>query len=345
VVSGCPSQIAWRKTRQAYRIWISEIILQQTRVEQGLPYYYRFIRQFPDVKSLARASSEKVLKVWQGLGYYSRAQNLHETARQIVKEYKGQFPKNYDELIRLKGIGPYTAAAIASFAFNRPHAVVDGNVMRLLARLFAIVIPVNSPAGKKIIQQKADELLDIKNPAIHNQAMIEAGSILCKPLNPLCNSCPVNDQCLAFQTGTASRFPVKLKKNDSPVIHLHYFILTDGKKVLVTKRPANGIWKGLYDFPKIEKSGSRKIGPSLIKKELAKLGVSHARIRHSGQPVKHVLSHRRLHAGFSVVILPSGFKTIIRPENGRIIGIDELKKIPVPRLIEKIIAGAGWSVG
>ena len=208
--------LPWRNTTNPYNIWLSEIILQQTQVKQGLPYYEKFITHFPTVESLANADEEQVLKLWQGLGYYSRARNLHFAAKQIAES--GSFPTNYKAILELKGVGEYTAAAIASFAYKLPHAVVDGNVFRLLSRVYGVDIAINSTEGKKYFSKLANTLLDTKRPDTHNQAIMEFGAMMCKPKNPNCEQCPLSNECIAFNSNSIEAFPVKIKKNESKVL-------------------------------------------------------------------------------------------------------------------------------
>lgn len=191
--------LPWRTTNDPYFIWLSEIILQQTRVDQGMSYYLKFTQTFPTISHLAKADNEKVMKLWQGLGYYSRARNLHTTSQIVHSDHKGQFPDSYESILELKGVGEYTAAAIASFAFNKPHAVVDGNVYRVLARVFGILTPIDSTQGKKEFRELAETLLNKKDPALHNQAIMEFGALQCKPVNPDCSSCPLQSMCYAFE--------------------------------------------------------------------------------------------------------------------------------------------------
>jgi A/G-specific adenine glycosylase len=239
----------WKGETNPYRVWVSEIILQQTRVEQGTAYYERFIMCFPTITKLAKSNEKEIFKNWEGLGYYNRCRNLIATAKIVSAQYKGQFPSSYDEILALPGIGPYTAAAIASFAFGLPYAVVDGNVERILARYFGITAAVGSAAGKKVYVSLAGALLDRKNPGIYNQAMMDFGATICKPQNPLCNECVQSENCQAFQQGWINELPVK----QSPVLRkkrvLYYFIVSAGKnKVWIRKRIGNDIWQNLYEF-------------------------------------------------------------------------------------------------
>lgn len=238
----------WKGEKDPYKIWLSEIILQQTRVEQGLAYYNKFIETFPTVKKLANAPEEKVFKLWEGLGYYSRCKNLIATAKIIDTTYKGKFPDSYEDILALKGIGPYTAAAIGSFAFNLPHAVVDGNVLRVLSRYFGISTPIDSTGGKKLYNQLADSLLDKENPGTYNQAIMDFGAVVCKPQNPLCGTCPQKQECRAFQHAWVNDLPVKEKVLKKKTRYMYYFAISMNGKTFVKKREAKDIWQNLYEF-------------------------------------------------------------------------------------------------
>ncbi|MDI3318907.1 A/G-specific adenine glycosylase [Pinibacter soli] len=238
----------WKGEKDPYKIWLSEIILQQTRVEQGLAYYNKFVETFPTVKKLAKAPEEKVFKLWEGLGYYSRCKNLIATAKIIDGDYKGRFPSTYEHILALKGIGPYTAAAIASFAFNLPHAVVDGNVLRVLSRYFGMSTPVDSTHGKKLYNQLADSLLDKESPGIYNQAIMDFGAVVCKPQNPLCSICPQKSDCRAFQHAWVNDLPVKEKVLKKKTRYMYYFVISVDGKTFVKKREAKDIWQNLYEF-------------------------------------------------------------------------------------------------
>ncbi|MCF8224599.1 MAG: A/G-specific adenine glycosylase [Bacteroidales bacterium] len=245
-------QLPWRSTSDPYRIWLSEIILQQTRVSQGLDYYIRFVEKFPDVQSLAAASEETVMKFWQGLGYYSRARNMHQASREIVSVYNGKFPGNYDALLKLKGVGPYTAAAVASIAFGEPVAVVDGNVSRVLGRLFAVGEPVNSTEGARKISELAFELLDRDVPGNHNQAIMEFGALQCTPVNPNCRECPLNHICESYRLNASDKFPLKLKQTKRKNRYFTYFVIKQYGHTYIRKRTGEDIWKSMYEFPMIE---------------------------------------------------------------------------------------------
>ncbi len=244
--------LPWRHTKNSYIIWISEILLQQTRVKQAIGYFNRFVAQFPDVQMLADAKEEEVLKYWQGLGYYSRARNLHYSARYIVNELGGIFPQQYNDIIKLKGVGEYTAAAIASFAFDEKVSAIDGNVYRVLSRIFNISLAVNSGKGKKAFREIAETLIENQQPGEFNQAMIEFGALLCKPLNPLCSECPVLEVCLAYNNGVILERPVKNKSQVLKKRYFAYLFIKSGERVLIKKRTQKDIWKGLYEFPLIE---------------------------------------------------------------------------------------------
>lgn len=245
--------LPWRQTRDPYCIWLSEIMLQQTRVAQATPYYMRFLEAFPTVVDLAEASEEQVLKLWQGLGYYSRARNLHYTAKQVTYDYEGQFPTSYHELLKLKGVGAYTAAAIASIAFDEPVAVVDGNVYRVLARFFGIETDIAATAAQKEFSALANTLLDPKRPALFNQALMEFGAIQCTPKNPPCHLCPLQWSCVAYRDQKVNELPVKTKKTKITNRYFHYLVFEDPqRKILLEKRTEKGIWHNLYQFPLIE---------------------------------------------------------------------------------------------
>ena len=238
--------LPWRKTQNPYHIWLSEIILQQTRVDQGLNYYYKFIQNYPTVASLAAATQEEVLKLWQGLGYYSRARNLHETAKIVCSEFNENFPSTYDELISLKGIGDYTASAIASICFDKPTAVVDGNVYRFLARYFNIATPINRSDGIKEFKKLAQELIDVEKPGTHNQAMMEFGARICKPVNPDCENCVFNSSCLGLIEKTVKALPVKLKKIKVRRRYFNYLVIETPNNATFLHKRTKGIWKNLY---------------------------------------------------------------------------------------------------
>ena len=251
-------EMPWKGERDPYRVWLSEIILQQTRVEQGLNYYKRFIETFPDINSLARAPEAKVFKLWEGLGYYSRCRNLLATARYISEELGGKFPHDYESIRQLKGVGPYTAAAISSFAFDLPHAVVDGNVYRVLARVFGISVPTDTTAGKNQFNVLANELLYKENPGLYNQAIMDFGARVCKPAAPYCGTCIFSKKCVAFLNNNATAYPVKEKKLQIRQRWFYYFIVEHQNKIAIRQRTSREIWQGLYEFFLIETQGEKE---------------------------------------------------------------------------------------
>ena len=313
--------LPWRTTKSAYVIWLSEIILQQTRVDQGLPYFEKFVNHYPSVDELANAEEQNILNDWQGLGYYSRARNLHKTAKEVVEINQGKFPETYTELLKLTGIGPYTAAAIASFAFNEVKAVVDGNVYRVLSRVFDIEEAIDSTQGKKTFELLANELIDKKNPATYNQAIMEFGALQCVPVNPNCDVCPLQFQCLAFKNKTIAQRPVKAKKTKVTARHFVYLIeLSAHKTIRIEKREGKGIWQNLYQFPLIEFDSTDEKTNFLSKLDS----------KFISQEYKHILSHQQLFAHFAVV---EPNKEI--PRNQLEIALSELSNFPIPRLIDK----------
>lgn len=290
--------LPWRHTHDPYLIWVSEIILQQTQVVTGLDYYLRITKQYPTISSMAAASEDEVLKMWQGLGYYSRARNMLATARDIVNNHQGRFPDDYLSLLKLKGIGPYTASAIASFAFHLTHAVVDGNVARVLSRLFAMAEPIDSIKGKKELDQLAHSIMDKNQPGIHNQAMMELGALVCRPLAPLCSECPLNNLCQANRRGTQELFPIKNKRVAVRHRHLIYMYIERNNKVLIGKRTEKDIWKGLYQLPVIETP--HPIPHNQLNQTIAHaMGLSESTF--TAQLLKetsHQLTHQKLHLSF-----------------------------------------------
>lgn len=305
--------LPWRHTHDPYVIWLSEIILQQTRVEQGMPYFYRFLNAYPDVRAFAAATEDDILTLWQGLGYYSRGRNMLKTARQVVDEFGGIFPVKYDDLIRLKGIGSYTAAAISSFSADEPHAVVDGNVYRVLARFFGVEWPPDSQKGKKEIAVLADAMLNRKQPGQHNQAMIEFGALLCKPRNPDCLFCPVNDSCYAFAHGKTAVLPAKKQKKALRERFFHVFLIGDETRVLLMRRDERDIWAGLYQPFMIEMDREADLPAVLDHPGIQFLRAGPVELRTSYEPLVHLLSHQRLFIHFHQVICREKMPDIPEP--------------------------------
>ncbi len=325
-------ELPWRRTKNPYYIWLSEIILQQTQVKQGLPYYEAFVKQYPTVFNLANASEEAILKLWQGLGYYSRARNLHTTAKYIAFDLNGQFPDNYKDLIKLKGVGDYTASAIASIAFNEVAAVVDGNVYRVLSRYFGIDTPINSTAGIKEFKALASSLIDKEQPATFNQAIMEFGATQCKPKSPYCIICPLKNECVALQKNLIDSLPVKLKKTKVTNKYFNFLVCIDkNKNVILEKRTGKGIWQNLYQFPLIESEKSLKINEfdhlNLNSTVLNSLKFDYS--LYNETDIIHKLSHRHLHTKFWIIELNKLPKEAI--------SIKDIKKYPVPILISDFI--------
>lgn len=292
-------ELPWRNTSNPYYIWLSEIILQQTRVDQGMAYYLKFVEEFPTVKELANAEDEKVLRLWQGLGYYSRARNLHFTSKLIVENYNSVFPADFQEIKKLKGVGEYTAAAIASFAFNLPHAVLDGNVFRVLSRIFGIEIAIDSTKGKKHFLELCNELLDKKNPALFNQAIMEFGALQCVPKNPNCSMCIFMVNCIAFSKNKVLELPIKSKSLIRKNRYFNYLIITHQQNVIIKKRIENDIWQNLFDFPLIETESSIELTELKLKiKNHDLLKNKSWSLDKVSSTFKHVLSHRDIYTSF-----------------------------------------------
>jgi A/G-specific adenine glycosylase len=325
--------LPWRNIKDPYKIWLSEVILQQTRVNQGWEYYLRFIEKYPTVKSLASAPEHDVLKLWQGLGYYSRARNLHFASKSILKEHKGIFPKEYETIRALKGVGEYTAGAIASIAFDLPHPAVDGNVMRVYSRLFGITTPVDSTEGKKKIFQIAVELLPAKNPGTYNQAVMELGAMVCLPAKPDCQNCPVQDACYAYSHKKVSDFPVKEGKTKQRNRHLNYLVITQGDKILIRLRGAKDIWQGLHDFPLVESAKAIPETKFVKDKKWEELiHLSKPVIKDVSEEYVHILSHQKLYTRFYQISATGKIAKL--PVNCFWIKIKDLENYAVPRLID-----------
>lgn len=329
--------LPWRRKNTPYLIWLSEIILQQTRVSQGLKYYLSFVEKFPSVVELADAPIEEVLKLWQGLGYYTRARHLHETARKIVSDYHGRFPEEYEELLKLKGIGPYSAAAIASIAFRKPVAVVDGNVLRVVSRLYGIGAPIDLPAGKKIISEKALEILNCTNPGMHNQALMEFGALLCKPKNPLCKACPFMSQCRAYIEGKTGTLPVRSGKIKLRERFFDYLFIQHDGCTYLKQRTDNDIWNMLYEFPLIE-SSSPPDEESLVSSPGWKVIFGGRQVNPDPYPrfYKHQLTHQILHCRFHRIkidheLCVPGFNLVK-------VTLAEVRRYAVPRVIDRYLS-------
>ncbi|MFD2543201.1 A/G-specific adenine glycosylase [Lacinutrix gracilariae] len=324
--------LPWRRTKNPYFIWLSEIILQQTKIEQGLPYYEAFVTNFPTIFSLADAKESEVLKLWQGLGYYSRARNLHATAKYVVSELDGVFPDNYKDLIKLKGIGDYTASAIASISFDEVCAVVDGNVYRAFSRYFGIDTPINSSQGQKEFKALAQKLIDKEDPAEFNQAIMEFGARQCKPKNPDCTVCPLQNGCVALQKNTITQLPVKKKSQKAAKKYFNFLVfVSSDKKTILQKREGKGIWQNLYQFPLIESKESMNYTTmtsylnthTLTKDALFTLSL------YNEEPIVHKLSHQHLYTKFWILEIDT------LPVEGVL--IEKTKEYPVPVLVSNFM--------
>lgn len=327
--------LPWRETKDPYKIWISEIILQQTRVVQGYDYYCRFVERFPDVLSLARADEDEVMKYWQGLGYYSRARNLHEAARSIA--VRGAFPDTYEEVRKLKGVGDYTAAAICSFAYDMPCAVVDGNVYRVLSRWLGITEPIDTGRGKKVFAELADELLEKSASALYNQAIMDFGAVQCVPSSPSCLFCPLSESCVALQKGLVDVLPVKQHKTKVSTRYFIYFYVRAGAYTFLHKREAGDIWHNLYEFPLVEvdREVAEEEIPGLPEyvRMFGKCEVQ--TVRTIARQVKHVLSHRVIYADCYEVTITDG-----EMPQGPFLKVltEDMHKFAVPRLISRFFS-------
>ena len=324
--------LPWRKTKDPYFIWLSEIILQQTKVSQGASYYLKFSQKFKNISSLAQANEEQILKLWQGLGYYSRARNLHFTAKHIINNLNGVFPDNYNELIKLKGIGDYTASAISSICFNKPHATVDGNVYRVLSRYFGIITPINSSKGIKEFKNLAQLLIDSKNPGTHNQALMEFGALVCKPKNPECENCPLNDSCFALQKQKVNSLPIKINKVIKRDRYFNYLIINKKNKyTLLEQRIGNDIWKNLFEFPLFESNqevGIKEIMQSEKFLEIIKSEKYHL-TKFNQQPIVHKLTHQNLYATFWLIDIDESIKNVVLWES--------INNFAIPTLIQNFV--------
>ncbi|APZ46015.1 A/G-specific adenine glycosylase [Polaribacter reichenbachii] len=324
-------ELPWRKTKNPYYIWLSEIMLQQTRVAQGLSYYLKFTSTFPTVFDLAKADESTVLKMWQGLGYYSRARNLHFTAKQIANEFNGEFPSTFKEIIKLKGIGDYTASAIASICFDEPTAVVDGNVYRVLSRYFGIDTPINSSAGIKEFKKLAQTLIDESQPGTFNQAIMDFGAIQCKPKKPLCMFCPFTDSCVALQKNLIETLPVKEKKIKVRNRYFNFLVIkTKDNKTILSERKGKGIWQGLYQFPLIESDKNINKNELISSDEFIALFPDETTISlFNKKEIVHKLSHQHLYTQFWIVETEYSSEAKIN--------WSDIEKYPVPVLIANFL--------
>lgn len=334
-----PRDLPWRETKNPYKIWLSEIILQQTRVAQGLPYYRQFVAAYPTVKDLALAPEEEVLRLWQGLGYYSRARNLHFCAKKIWFDMDGKFPNSYSELVKLKGVGSYTAAAIASFAYDEVCAVVDGNVFRVLARYFGIETDIASGKGKKQFEALANEIIPVDQPAEFNQAMMDFGARLCTPKNPACDTCPLHSSCFAYNNNMVTDLPVKAKKIKVKERNIHYYVIKCGDKWVWKKRESGDIWEGLFDFPQVE--ATKKIQPNISALPLDTKEI----IQKLPKEYRHILTHQKLNASFSEIEISEEnlekLEDWCEKEGFLLVAKDQIEYLAKPKLIVNFLNDQG----
>ena len=325
-------KLPWRESVTPYQIWVSEIILQQTRVDQGGGYFLKFVDKFPDIFSLAEANESEILKIWQGLGYYARARNMHFAAKQIVNDYHGEFPKSYLELRKLKGVGEYTAAAIASFAFKLSHPAIDGNVKRVSARFFGIDTPINSPSFYKQALDFLTEAIQHCPPDIFNQAMIEMGAMVCTPQNPSCSQCPLKEECIAFKFNKVSELPVTVPKNKPVKKYFHYFMLEQNGKIALLLRPSSGIWGGLHEFPNVEQLNL----DDFPIQHLEDLGIDTQNIHvNTHYDYKHLLTHQTIFARcWHLSSIPNN---IVLSKSLILVNSNEIRNFPMHKLMLKIL--------
>jgi len=335
-------KLPWRDTGNPYFIWLSEIILQQTRVDQGRSYYEKFSSKYPTINDLANAPEDEIMKMWQGLGYYSRARNLHAAAKSVRDDYGGVFPNTYKEVRALKGVGDYTAAAIVSFAYGLPHAVVDGNVYRVLSRIFGISTAIDSTAGKKEFAALAQELLDQQNPGAHNQAMMEFGALQCTPKNPDCATCPVSDQCVALRENSIQNLPFKAKKIKQQDRFFNYLVVKNQNQVLIRKRTAKGIWQNLFEFPLIETQSAATLPDLIGQKAWSDMfGMQELAVQSVSDTMKHLLSHQKIYARFWEVDVSGNEMAKDLP--GIWVTDAELEQYAIPRLIDLFLENYAWN--
>jgi len=325
--------LPWRASKEAYKVWISEIILQQTRVAQGLSYYNNFVATFPTIKALAKADEQEVLKLWQGLGYYSRARNIHHTAKHISENIDGIFPDNYKDLLKLKGIGPYTAAAISSICYNEQRAAVDGNVYRVLSRVFEIKTAINTSSGIKEFQALADKLIGNKEPGDYNQGLMELGATVCTPKNTDCPNCPLQEICIGHSNNSYEGLPQKERKTKIRTRHLNYYCIEYKNQLVLNKREGKDIWKNLFDFPleetELEINHLEEPNSEYLKKWL---GNKPSKVLQRNN-YKHKLSHQNLNIHIQYIKT----EQLKNPEDLLLVGKEELHKYPVPKPIEEFL--------
>ena len=330
-------ELPWRIASDPYPVWVSEVMLQQTQVATVLPYYHEFLKRFPTLQKLACANLQEVLKAWEGLGYYARARNLHKAAGVVINQHQGHIPRSWQDFRQLPGVGDYIAAAVLSIAFNKPYAVVDGNVKRVLSRLFAMKEPVNQSPSKKIFQQAAADLLDTQKPGTFNQALMELGAIVCKPRNPLCPTCPVQIWCMAYQSGRISEFPRKIKKQATPQYPIAVGVVFKNDRVLITRRKTEGLLGGLWEFPGGKVNNREKAEAACIReiKEEVNLAV---KVDSNLCRVKHAYTHFKIQMEVFCCSYISGRVKLNGPVDHRWIRLNQLDDYPLPKANHKFLS-------
>ena len=331
-----PRAMPWKETQDPYRIWLSEIMLQQTQVAQGLQYYARFLTRFPDVHALADAPLDEVLRYWQGLGYNSRARNLHETAREIVTRYHGCFPETYAEILALKGIGAYTAAAIGSFAFGLRTPVLDTNVIRVLSRVFGLAEDFSKPAPRRKLYDILDKMIDDVDPADFNQAIMNFGAAQCTPRNPDCASCGLQQTCRAYADGTVDLLPVRPAKKVRRDRYFHYLVLMDQDGLIIRRRVGRDIWEQMFEFPLIETQSARHPGKHRIQETLEAFGIRQLPARYERHQMRQILTHQQIHCSFYVLEFGKVRRTRL-PEGARFEFFENLEKFAFPKVIREFL--------
>ena len=332
-------QLPWKASKDPYKIWLSEIILQQTRVAQGMPYYLKFVERFPTIENLANAPQDEILKLWEGLGYYSRARNLHTAAKQVMEEFGGKFPNTYSSIIKLKGVGDYTASAIASFAFNESTAVVDGNVYRFLSRIFGIEEAIDSSIGKKLFKEYAQKNIDIRRPDLYNQAIMDFGALICKPANPDCVTCPFQSDCIAYNTGEINMLPYKSKKIKKKDRYFNFYVFYNKDQIIVHQRTLKDIWKGLYQFPKLESKDHLLTVNDIDKNSTKWMQIlnDNASKKLISKTFKQTLTHQNIKAQFILIENPS-LNIMELPKNVTLIKVGELSNFAFPKIINDFLS-------
>lgn len=328
--------LPWRNTTDPYKIWLSEIILQQTRIDQGTDYYNRFVAEFPTISDLASAPEDKILKLWQGLGYYSRARNLYATAKFIMENHDGIFPNEYKKILSLKGVGEYTAAAIASISYNLEYPTVDGNVYRVLSRYFGIDDPIDTNSGKKIFNELARGLIKGTEPAMHNQALMEFGALQCTPKNPNCTICPLKEKCFAYANKKINQLPVKQNKVKQRNRYFNYLVIEESNHLYVRKRIENDIWQNLFEFPVIETSQETAIEEILGSSDFQRIIPPNSKttITNVSGWKNHILSHQKIRYRFILIIPVDEFKF---PNDIFRVNKEDIFNFAVPRLLEAFL--------